>query len=284
MTWPAENWMPPTIARKILSSESWIVRDGAGTNTDANGVCKRTTRCLRQNGHDIRKNARTRTQHRQHACDNRAVGRWASSSASITTADQETAARMGRPSNDGGPDAVTRTKPAGQPGRKLQPVEVDPATPFTEKITLTQATPTICIITLEVYSQLAGGRTKSSACHCQDGNDLTGSGPGLRHEQYKLSSYNRTKRNSSKILRRRCRRNFLRQGHSSSTIQDGKYYNNEFRPRTFGRRFKDGQNYQARIVTKDISRDNGSDLNRREEITKLATVTNGQLTKTRCPP
>ena len=31
-------------------------------------------------------------------------------------------------------------------------------------------------------------------------------------------------------------------------------------------------------MTKDISRDNGQDLNRREEITQAATVANGQLT------
>ena len=31
-------------------------------------------------------------------------------------------------------------------------------------------------------------------------------------------------------------------------------------------------------MTKDINRDNGQDLNRREEVTKPATVANGQLT------
>ena len=36
--------------------------------------------------------------------------------------------------------------------------------------------------------------------------------------------------------------------------------------------------HQPRIVTKDISRDNGQDLNRREELTKTASVANGQLT------
>jgi hypothetical protein len=63
-----------------------------------------------------------------------------------------------------------------------------------------------------------------------------------------------------------------------STIQNGKLYNNEFSTKDFrGEGLADGDRYEVRIVTKDISRENGTDLNRREEVAKPATVANGVL-------
>jgi hypothetical protein len=99
------------------------------------------------------------------------------------------------------------------------------------------------------------------------------------NEQYKLSSYNRTKKTFIVLL---YAGGAGGTSHAKvtlpSTIQNGRYYNNEFSSTDFrGEGFEDGQKYQARIVTKDISRDNGQDLNRREELTKPATVANGQL-------
>jgi hypothetical protein len=63
-----------------------------------------------------------------------------------------------------------------------------------------------------------------------------------------------------------------------STIQNGKLYNNEFSTEDFrGEGLADGDRYEVRIVTKDISRENGTDLNRREEVAKPATVADGVL-------
>ena len=44
-----------------------------------------------------------------------------------------------------------------------------------------------------------------------------------------------------------------------------------------GEGLAEGDRYEVRIVTKDISRENGTDLNRREEVAKPATVADGVL-------
>ena len=189
------------------------------------------------------------------------------------------------PSNDGGPDAVTRKLPAGQLGRKLPTCRSrSKRTPVYGKNYANPGDPNhLHYYAWKWYSQLAGGSDEviRHAIAGEDGNDLTVLGPGFTgNEQYKLSSYNRTKKKFIVLLYAGgAGGTSFAKVTLPSTIQDGKYYNNEFSSKDFrGEGFKDGQNYQARIVTKDISRDNGSDLNRREEITKPATVTNGQLT------
>ena len=132
------------------------------------------------------------------------------------------------------------------------------------------------------YSQIAGGSDEviRHAVAGEKGNDVTVLGPAFTgKEQYKVSSYDRTNK-SFKVL-------LYSDGASGtswakvsipSTIQNGKLYNNEFSTKDFrGEGLADGDRYEVRIVTKDISRENGTDLNRREEVAKSATVANGVL-------
>ena len=132
------------------------------------------------------------------------------------------------------------------------------------------------------YSQIAGGSDEviRHAVAGEKGNDVTVLGPAFTgKEQYKVSSYDRTNK-SFKVL-------LYSDGASGtswakvsipSTIQNGKLYNNEFSTKDFrGEGLAEGDRYEVRIVTKDISRENGTDLNRREEVAKPATVANGVL-------
>ena len=275
-------------SKKILSSESWIVWDGAGTNTDVNGDGKKDERDAFDKtvtifGKMLERGLNTIN---MPWCDNSSS--W--SMGLVKRVDYNGRIKKLQPgwvvpSNDGGPDAVTRKVGLrGSADENFQPVEVEPSgRRFTEKITPTQATPIICIITFgSGTANLPAVRTKSSGMPLPERMATTSrfSGPVLRAT------------NSTSFPPTTGRKKFIvllyagGAGGTSfakvtlpSTIQDGKYYNNEFSSKDFrGEGFKDGQNYQARIVTKDISRDNGSDLNRSEEVVKPATVTNGQLT------
>ena len=113
------------------------------------------------------------------------------------------------------------------------------------------------------------------------GNDITTFGNGVGgNEQYKMASYNRTKKSFNVLL-------YLSGGAGTgfvevsipSTIQDGKYYNNEFSKTDFrGEGFKDGSKYQVRVVTKDINRSTGADENVSVQGSKESVVANGKLT------
>ena len=274
-------------SKKILSSESWIVWDGAGTNTDVNGDGKKDERDAFDKtvtifGKMLERGLNTIN---MPWCDNSSS--W--SMGLVKRVDYNGRIKKLQPgwvvpSNDGGPDVVTRKLSLrGSTDENFQPVEVEPSgRRFTEKNYVNPGDPNhLHYYVWKWFSQLAGGSDEviRHAIAGEDGNDLTVLGPGFTgNEQYKLSSYNRTKKTFIVLL--------YAGGASGtsfakvtlpSTIQDGKYYNNEFSSKDFrGEGFKEGQNYQARIVTKDISRDNGRDLNRREELTKPTTVTNGQ--------
>ena len=64
-----------------------------------------------------------------------------------------------------------------------------------------------------------------------------------------------------------------------STIQDGKYYNNEFSKIDFrGEGFKDGAMYRVKVVTKDINRTTGADEKVSIQESKESIVANGKLT------
>ena len=63
-----------------------------------------------------------------------------------------------------------------------------------------------------------------------------------------------------------------------ATIQDGWHYNNKFSQQDYrGEGFKDGDSYQARIITKNISPQDGNDLDARYEESKIFTVKDGML-------
>ena len=124
------------------------------------------------------------------------------------------------------------------------------------------------------YSQIAGGSDEAirHAISGEVGNDINISGLGFTgKEKYKIASYNRTKSKFTVL------HIWVSDGSSSmkvtipSTIQDGKVYNNASSLKDFrGEGFVDGDTYQARFVTKNISRNNGKDLARREKLIQPA--------------
>ena len=275
-------------SKKILSSESWIVWDDSGNNTDVNGDGKKDERDAFDKtvtifGKMLERGLNTIN---MPWCDNSSS--W--SMGLVKRVDYNGRVKKLQPgwvisSNDQGPDVITRKLSLrGSSDETFQPVEVDEnGRRFTEKNYLNPGDPNhLHYYVWRWYSQLAGGSDEviRHALAGEDGNDVTVLGPAYTgNEQYKLSSYNRSKKKFIVLL---YSGGASGSSHAKvtipSTIQKGKYYNNEFSTKDFrGEGFEDGQKYQARIVTKDISRDNGQDLNRREELTKPATVSNGQV-------
>ena len=113
------------------------------------------------------------------------------------------------------------------------------------------------------------------------GNDVTTFGNGLTgNEQYKLSSYNRSKKSFTVLI---YASGATGTGFANvsipATIQNGEYYNNEFSRKDFrGEGFENGKKYQVRVVTKDINRTTGADEKVSIQETKELVVANGTLT------
>ena len=112
------------------------------------------------------------------------------------------------------------------------------------------------------------------------GNDITVLGVGMTgNEQYRISSYNRTK-NSFTVLIYSSGANGKGWADVSipSTIQNGKYYNNDQSNLDFrGEGIKDGQKYNVRVTSKDISIKDGSDQNVKESKYSNQVVRDGKL-------
>jgi len=135
------------------------------------------------------------------------------------------------------------------------------------------------------YAQIAGGSDEviRHALAGEVGNDITVWGLGYTGtERYKISSYNRTKDRFTVLLYAGTANGKMWTKVSiPSTIQTGRVYNNEFSKKDFrGEGFADGETYYARIVTKDISMKDGSDVEATVNKTTAQIVTNGTLTAT----
>jgi hypothetical protein len=135
------------------------------------------------------------------------------------------------------------------------------------------------------YSSIAGGSDEviRHAISGEPGNSIKAFGPGITGaEQYKVSSYNRSRKKFTVLL-------YSGGANAKSwarisipaRIQRGRHYNNEFSSTDFrGEGFADGDKYQALVVTKNISRENGSDQKVSVQKSKILTVTNGTLRAT----
>ena len=188
-------------------------------------------------------------------------------------------------SNDGGPGIVTRKiNLRGSKDDDVVPIEMpDTGLPFTEKDYINPKDPNhLHYYIWKWYSQISSGSDEviRHAIAGERGNDITVLGTGMTgNEQYRISSFNRTQ-NSFTVL-------VYSSGANGrgwvdvtipSTIQSGKYYNNDNSFIDFrGEGFDEGQKYQTKIITKQISRDNGSDQNVKEIVLDRQTVENGQL-------
>lgn len=132
------------------------------------------------------------------------------------------------------------------------------------------------------FAQIAAGSDEviRHAMAGEVGNDISVWGLGFTgFERYRLASYNRTK-NSFRVL-------IYSSGATGklwtklgipARIQNGVYYNNDGSAIDFrGEGFPDGAKFTARIVTKDISREDGRDINVSVQQKPPAVVENGML-------
>jgi len=189
------------------------------------------------------------------------------------------------PSNDGGPDIVTRKIGLrGGSDDTFQPVEMpESGLPFTVKDYINPADPNhLHYYIWRWYSQIAGGSDEviRHAIKGERGNDILVSGPGITgNEQYKISSYNRTKKCFTVLIYSSGANGTGYMDVSiPATIQNGKYYNNETSKIDFrGEGFKDRTMYKGNIVTKDIDRENGNDQNSKTSRVVKVEVKNGIL-------
>jgi hypothetical protein len=190
------------------------------------------------------------------------------------------------PSNNGGPDIVTRKiNLRGSSDDTIVPLEMPSSgLPFTEENYINPGDPTICTYyAWRWYSQISGGSDEviRHAMAGEQGNDITVLGIGMTgQEQYRISSYNRSKK-SFTVLIYSGGANGKGWANVSipSTIQNGKYYNNEHSKVDFrGEGIKNARKYSARIITKEISRTDGSDQKVKEVVLRKQVVREGKLT------
>ena len=135
------------------------------------------------------------------------------------------------------------------------------------------------------FSQIAAGADEviRHAVAGEVGNDITVTGTGFTgNERYRISSYNRTKK-SFRVLIYASGANgkTFTKVSIPSTIQMGLHSNTgeglyDFR----GEGFHPGQSYQVKIVTKNISNKDGSDVHQRVSSSEQKIVEDGVLTAT----
>jgi hypothetical protein len=258
-------------SKKILSSESWICWDASGNNHDVNADGKKDERDAFEKTITIFGKVLERGLNTVNMpwCDN--SSRWSmglTKRVDYSGQIKKLKPEWVIPSNNDGPDVVVRKLGIHGPEEKLKPHEVpESGLRFTEKNYINPGDPNhLHYYIWRWYSQIAGGSDEviRHAIAGERGNDITTNGNGLTgNEQYKLSSYNRTKRSFTVLV--------YANGASGtgslevsipSTIQDGEYYNNEFSKIDFrGEGFRNGAKYNVSTITKDINNTTGKDEN-----------------------
>ncbi|MBT5717089.1 MAG: hypothetical protein HOI70_09260 [Opitutae bacterium] len=275
-------------SKKILSAESWIVWDSSGNNHDVNGdglknevdAFEKTVTIF---GKVLERGLNTVN---MPWCDN--SSRW--SMGLVKRVDyngrvKELKPEWVIPSNDGGSDIVTRKIGLrGGTDNTFQPVEMPKSgLPFTVKDYINPGDPNhLHYYIWRWYSQIAGGSDEviRHAIKGERGNDIIVSGSGMTgNEQYKISSYNRTKDSFTVLIYSGgANGKGVLEVAIPSTIQNGVHYNNDHSNTDFrGEGFREGTKYNGKIVTKDISRKDGSDQNSKTLIVASAIVSNGVL-------
>ena len=276
-------------SKKILSSESWIVWDGSGNNHDVNadGVKDEKDsfdKTVTIFGKLLERGLNTMN---MPWCDN--SSRW--SMGLVKRVDYNGRIKQLKPkwvvpANDGGPGIVTRKiNLRGSSDDTIVPLEMPSSgLPFTEENYINPGDPNhLHYYAWRWYSQISGGSDEviRHAMAGEQGNDITVLGIGMTgQEQYRISSYNRSKK-SFTVLIYSGGANGKGWANVSipSTIQNGKYYNNEHSKIDFrGEGIKNARKYSTRIITKEISRTDGSDQNVKEVELRKQMVREGKLT------
>jgi hypothetical protein len=276
-------------SKKILSSESWVVWDGSGNNHDVNadGVKDEKDsfdKTVTIFGKLLERGLNTMN---MPWCDN--SSRW--SMGLVKRVDYNGRIKQLKPkwvipANNGGPGIVTRKiNLRGSSDDTIVPIEMPSSgLPFTEENYINPGDPNhLHFYAWRWYSQISGGSDEviRHAMAGEQGNDITVLGIGMTgQEQYRISSYNRSKK-SFTVLIYSGGANGKGWANVSipSTIQNGKYYNNEHSKVDFrGEGIKNARKYSARIITKEISRTDGSDQNVKEVVLRKQVVREGKLT------
>ena len=275
-------------SKSVLSAESWIVWDNAGNAHDINGDGKK-------NENDAYLKAVTIIGQCMQRGLNTINLPWSDNSSSWAmglTKRRDYNGRVGKlkpeivvPANDGGPDIVTRK--LGLRGSDDNFTIVDGGgNVFTVDNYINPTDPNhLHYYIWRWYAQVAGGSDEviRHAIEGEYGNDITVTGAAFTgDERYRISSFNRTRNHFTVLLY-----SSGADGKMSATvsipskIQTGKHYNNEFSRVDFrGEGFSDGDTYFARIITKDISAEDGSDVNPVYLEEKDVTVSGETLTVT----
>ena len=276
-------------SKKILSSESWIVWDSSGNNHDVNadGVKDEMDsfdKTVTIFGKLLERGLNTMN---MPWCDN--SSRW--SMGLVKRVDYNGRIKQLKPkwvipANNGGPGIVTRKiNLRGSSDDTIVPLEMPSSgLPFTEENYINPGDPNhLHYYAWRWYSQISGGSDEviRHAMAGEQGNDITVLGIGMTgQEQYRISSYNRSKK-SFTVLIYSGGANGKGWANVSipSTIQNGKYYNNEHSKIDFrGEGIKNTRKYSTRIITKEISRVDGSDQNVKEVELRKQVVREGKLT------
>ena len=276
--------------KKVLAAESWVVWDGAHNAMDFNG-----------DGLKNEQDAYDKTLIILGRCLERGLNTanlpWSDNSSGWAMGLTKRRDYNGRvkalnpdiviPANDGGPDIVTRKVrlPGGDDDFKVEDANMGEGASyiFTVEDYINPADPNhLHYYIWRWFAQLAGGSDEviRHAMAGEVGNDISVWGLGFTGmERYRLASYNRT-RNSFRVL-------LYSSGATGklwtkvgipARIQNGASYNNEGSAIDFrGEGFPDGAKFTARIVTKDISREDGSDVDVLVQETEPALVEDGML-------
>jgi hypothetical protein len=258
-------------SKKILSAESWICWDGSWNNHDVNADGKKDERDAFDKTITIFGKVLERGLNTVNLpwCDN--SSRWSMG----LTKRVDYSGRIKQlkpdwviPSNNGGHDIVTRKIGVHGPEDRLNPHEVpESGLRFTEQDYINPGDPNhLHYYAWRWYSQIAGGSDEviRHAIAGERGNNITALGNGMTgNEQYKISSYNRTKKTFTVLLYANGAA-----GNGSvvvsipATIQEGQYYNNEFSKVDFrGEGFMNGTKYNVSTITKEINNTTGEDEN-----------------------
>ncbi len=279
-------------SKKILSSESWIVWDGSNNNHDVNadGVKNETDaydKTVTIFGKLLQRGLNTVN---MPWCDN--SSRW--SMGLVKRVDYNGRVKKLQPdwvvpANDGGPDIITRKitlngSRSGFSDEVIVPVEMPSnGLPFTEKDYINPGDPNhLHYYIWKWYAQISGGSDEviRHAIAGEQGNDIKVLGIGMTgNEQYRISSYNRSA-NSFIVLIYSSGANGKGWADVEipSTIQHGKYYNNEHSLIDYrGEGFSNGKKYIAKVTTHEISRIDGSHQNVKESSFSKQVVRNGLL-------
>ncbi|MCB1092757.1 MAG: hypothetical protein KDL87_14570, partial [Verrucomicrobiae bacterium] len=272
--------------KTVLASESWIVWDSSGQATDVNG-----------DGAKDERDAYDKAVTILGRCLERGLNTlnlpWSDNSSAWAMGLTKRRDYNGRiktlrpdiviPANDDGPDIVSR-KVSLRGSDTNYTIADGEGYNFTIQDYINPPDPNhLHYYVWRWYAEIAGGSDEviRHAMAGERGNDIVVSGPGFTGaERYRIAAYNRTKRSFIVLIYSGgANRKAPAKVTIPSRIVSGFHYNNGFSPVDFrGEGFADGDQYHAFVTTKDISREDGRDLETEIVKSPVMTVSHETLT------